>query len=146
MTCDSVITIPDLVYIDSCGSANITNDFNDSINASGLYPVGTTTVTYTAYYASDTLTCSFDVTRNPLDDAGFSYPDSVYYITDNPQNNIPEITGQTGGRFTFSSTDLVVDSLSGEIDFSLSESGGPFMYTTLQWVFVQAQTPMTLQL
>jgi hypothetical protein len=42
---------------------NPVNDFNNTADASGVYPVGTTTVTYTAADASgNTATCTFDVT------------------------------------------------------------------------------------
>ncbi|MFM1930993.1 MAG: hypothetical protein RL226_296, partial [Bacteroidota bacterium] len=63
--CQANITIPALNVTDNCGIASITNDFNGTADASGIYPVGTTTVTWTVEdTAGNISTCSFDVTVN----------------------------------------------------------------------------------
>lgn len=46
--CDAAVTVPALVASDACtGVDSIINNFNFTSNASGLYPPGTTTVTWT---------------------------------------------------------------------------------------------------
>lgn len=46
--CDAAVTVPALVAFDACtGVDSIVNDFNDTSNASGTYPPGTTVVTWT---------------------------------------------------------------------------------------------------
>ena len=62
--CEANVTIPLAVAQDNCTITTITNNHNGGgADASGTYPLGTTTVTFTAT-ASDGLTtsCSFDVT------------------------------------------------------------------------------------
>ncbi len=64
----------DYVYIDdvlienctsACGVTSIVNDYNGTDDASGTYPVGSTTVNWTATYSTgDTATCSHVVTVN----------------------------------------------------------------------------------
>jgi EF hand len=45
--CDAMVTVPALVASDNCGGVTIVNDFTGTDDASGLYPQGTTTVTWT---------------------------------------------------------------------------------------------------
>ena len=45
--CDAVVTVPAITAIDDCSAVTIVNDFNGTDDASGLYPQGTTTVTWT---------------------------------------------------------------------------------------------------
>lgn len=73
--CGATITIPAMtdmsgmnpapgsVYAtDNCGIASIVNDYTGTADASGFYPVGTTTVTFTVTdIYSNVSTCSFDV-------------------------------------------------------------------------------------
>jgi len=50
---------------DNCGVQSVTNNFTGTNNASGTYPIGTTSVTYTVTDAQgNTTTCSFTVTVN----------------------------------------------------------------------------------
>jgi large repetitive protein len=59
----ATVVIPVPVASDNCGSFTLTNDFNGTDNASGLYPVGVTTVTYTVTdECGNSTTCSFTVT------------------------------------------------------------------------------------
>jgi len=61
--CDAVVFYPAATATDNCSNTMITNDFDGSSNASGNYPVGSTTVTWTATDAgSNTATCSMTVT------------------------------------------------------------------------------------
>ncbi len=61
--CTAYVTVPLLVATDSCGSVTITNDFNNTSDASDVYPSGSTLVTWTVEdacgntsYASQTIT------------------------------------------------------------------------------------------
>lgn len=50
--CTANVTLPAPAVSDNCTGVTIRNDFNNTADASGVYPVGTTTVTWTAVDAS----------------------------------------------------------------------------------------------
>ncbi|MCK5921732.1 MAG: HYR domain-containing protein, partial [Methylococcales bacterium] len=55
-------------YMLTTGTPSVANDFNGTDNASGSYPVGTTTVTWTVTDASgNTANCTTDVTVNDVE-------------------------------------------------------------------------------
>ncbi|MCB0586051.1 MAG: HYR domain-containing protein, partial [Phaeodactylibacter sp.] len=56
--CEALINIP---VPTMPGPGTLVNSYTGGDNASGLYPVGVTTVTYTFFGAGDTLMCSFTV-------------------------------------------------------------------------------------
>ncbi len=57
------ITIPQPVYSEICSSVTLLNDINQTSNASGFYPVGTTTITWTATDECGNIsTCTMTVT------------------------------------------------------------------------------------
>jgi hypothetical protein len=57
------ITVPLPVTSDNCGVGLVVNDFNGTSNASGIYPAGNTTVTWTVTdIHGNTNTCSMQVT------------------------------------------------------------------------------------
>ena len=59
---NAVVEIPIPRMSDDCSNVRITNSFNGRANASGVYPIGTTTVVYTAYDAcGNSAICEFDV-------------------------------------------------------------------------------------
>ncbi len=63
--CDAAVTVPALVATDNCGIASIVNDFNGTADASGVYPQGTTTVTWTVTdTCGNTTVVSQDITVN----------------------------------------------------------------------------------
>lgn len=63
--CVAFVTVPVPNASDNCGSVLLTNDRTGTSNASGVYPTGTTTVTYTAEDEVENSTqCSFTVTVN----------------------------------------------------------------------------------
>lgn len=63
--CGAQVELLTPAHSDNCAVTSITNDFNGTSNASGLYPVGTTTVNWTVTDASgNTAGCSIDVTVN----------------------------------------------------------------------------------
>ncbi|MEO1437839.1 MAG: HYR domain-containing protein, partial [Bacteroidota bacterium] len=65
--CEAAVSIPvpqiNDFASDNCSDLTFTNDYNNGGDASGTYPVGTTTVIWTvADQQGNTVTCSFDVT------------------------------------------------------------------------------------
>ncbi|HOI86619.1 MAG TPA: HYR domain-containing protein, partial [Lentimicrobium sp.] len=45
--CEASVTVPQPVVSDNCGIASVVNSFNGTNDASGIYPEGTTTITWT---------------------------------------------------------------------------------------------------
>jgi len=61
--CEASVIVPVPVVNDNCGIASLVNSFNQTGDASGIYPVGTTTVTWTATDNSgNEVSCSMTVT------------------------------------------------------------------------------------
>ena len=61
--CEANISIPVPTISDNCAIDTVFNDFTNGLNASGTYPLGTTTVNYTIIDVNGNQnTCSFDVT------------------------------------------------------------------------------------
>ncbi|MDG1262272.1 MAG: HYR domain-containing protein, partial [Flavobacteriales bacterium] len=61
--CTASVTVPVPSTNDNCSVASVINDFNGTGNASGTYPLGTTTVTWTVTdYNGNTAQCSMTVT------------------------------------------------------------------------------------
>ncbi|MBL0314380.1 MAG: HYR domain-containing protein [Flavobacteriales bacterium] len=70
-SCDAIVTIPQISVADNCGIASVVNDFNNTADASGLYPVGITQVIWTVTDVHGNIsTCTQVVevqdTENPL--------------------------------------------------------------------------------
>jgi hypothetical protein len=58
-SCDAVVTVVAPTTADNCGVASVTNDYNATSDASGLYPLGETTIIWTITDGSDNATtCS----------------------------------------------------------------------------------------
>ena len=63
LSCDAYVEIDPVEITGDCDLMTITNDFNGTTNASGVYPEGTTTVTFTVISnTGELLGCQFDVT------------------------------------------------------------------------------------
>ena len=62
--CNANVTIPLAIASDNCTVSSVVNNYNGGgANASGIYPIGTTTVTFTVTDSVNrTATCSMDVT------------------------------------------------------------------------------------
>ena len=58
-SCDALVTVIAPTTSDFCGVASVTNDFNGTSDASGTYPVGTTTVVWTVTDDSSALPATF---------------------------------------------------------------------------------------
>jgi gliding motility-associated-like protein len=64
-SCQATVTIPVPAVSDNCGVREVVNDFNHSGDASGVYPVGLTTVVWTVTDIHGlTTTCTMTVTVN----------------------------------------------------------------------------------
>ena len=61
--CNAAVTVVGFATGDNCGVASVTNSYNNTANASGTYPVGTTTVTWTVTdIHGNTNTCTQNIT------------------------------------------------------------------------------------
>jgi len=69
-------------------------------------------------------TNDFTIEILQMDDASFSYAQSSYMTTD-PAPTLT-ITGLSGGTFTETTGNLVIDASTGELDLSASTVGGPY--------------------
>ena len=80
--CSAVVTIPKPVVTDPCNEGfTIKNSFNNTDNASGTYPVGVTTVSWTITDASGNVTnCTQKVTINDLQKPILTCPGNVTQI------------------------------------------------------------------
>jgi len=75
--CSRAVTLG-IPSLGTCTLVTLTNDFNGTSDASGIYDGGTTTVTFTATdAASNTATCSFDVTVNDTEAPTISCPSDI---------------------------------------------------------------------
>ena len=62
-SCTANVTIPPATATDNCLIANLVNDFNNTPDPSGNYPIGVTSVTFTATDGSgNSVSCIFSVT------------------------------------------------------------------------------------
>ena len=72
--CEASVTVGAPTVSDNCGSATYTNDYTGTTDASGTYPVGTTTVVWTATDDSgNSVSCSMSVTVS----GGFDVPQDI---------------------------------------------------------------------
>jgi hypothetical protein len=66
------------VAVNNCGTVTVTNDFNNLADASGSFPLGVTTVTYTAAdNFGNTSSCSFTVTVEDITPPQLSCPTDI---------------------------------------------------------------------
>lgn len=66
--CEAAVVVPPPDYSDNCPGAHVVCDYSGTDDASGVYPVGTTPVTWTVTdIAGQTSTCSHNVTVNLYD-------------------------------------------------------------------------------
>jgi len=80
--CSADVTIQVPLAIDNCGIASIINDFNNTNDASGVYPVGSTIVQWTVTDLSgNVVSCSMTVVVTDTEDPQIACPANI--ITDN---------------------------------------------------------------
>ena len=81
--CEALITIPTPEANDNCGIESLVNSFNGTADASGIYPVGTTTVTWTATDLSgNSVTCTMTVTVNDNEIPTIICPENIVVNSD----------------------------------------------------------------
>jgi gliding motility-associated-like protein len=81
--CGANIEIPVPVVDDNCGIESIVNDFNGTGNASGEYPIGTTTIVWTVTdIHGNTATCTTVVTVTDTEAPTIECPTNVEVSTD----------------------------------------------------------------
>lgn len=113
--CEAAVTVPVPTFGDNCTGSTIENDFNNTADASGTYPVGTTTVTWTATdVAGNTNTCTMDVVVEDTEDPTVTCPGDIA-IDNNP--------GDCGAVVTFTATST--DNCPGET-IAFSPASGSF--------------------
>lgn len=85
--CMAMVTVPMPTTDDNCGVLSVTNDYNDGgADASDMYPVGTTTVTFTVTDLSmNTQTCSMMVEVNDNTPPTISCSADIPLTTDSEQ-------------------------------------------------------------
>ncbi|MCC5946226.1 MAG: HYR domain-containing protein, partial [Bernardetiaceae bacterium] len=81
--CEANVTIAVPTTADNCGVASVVNDFTGTDNASAVYPLGTTTVTYTVTdNYGNTSSCSFTVTVQDNEIPTITCPADIIVDTD----------------------------------------------------------------
>jgi hypothetical protein len=81
-TCGAAVTVPQPTALGFCGSYIIENDFNNTDDASGTYPVGATTVNWIAVdERQDTARCSMTVTVTDNEKPTITCPTAVSATT-----------------------------------------------------------------
>jgi hypothetical protein len=76
--CSATVAVPLPIAADNCSVVSVINDFNSAEDASGTYPVGTTTVTWIVTdIAGNTATCATTVTVADTEDPGVICPADI---------------------------------------------------------------------
>ncbi|OWY22542.1 HYR domain-containing protein [Sphingobacteriales bacterium UPWRP_1] len=139
--CTAEITVPFISAFDNCLVTNLTNDYTGYADASGLYNIGTTLVTATAFDAAGHQTsCSFEVsvTADPVISCptNFNYVLPVGTCKMNVFGLSPVVSDAcgTGNVVTYSTTGA--SSLSGTVDIS----GREFVAGTTEVVYTLSDT------
>ncbi len=78
--CTANITVPVPDVADNCGILSVINDYNNSSDASGVYPVGTTTVIWTVTdQCGHTSTCSHTITVKDAEFPSVTCTEPIYH-------------------------------------------------------------------
>jgi gliding motility-associated-like protein len=81
--CEANVTVPQPEVSDNCGIENMVNSFNGTDNASGVYPVGTTVVTWTVTDIHGlTAECSMNITVTDNEVPVIVCPENMAVTTD----------------------------------------------------------------
>lgn len=77
-TCGATVIIPQPTIIENCGIATITNSVNNTVDASGFYPVGTSSILWTVTdECGNTSTCSMAITVNDSESPLITCPSNI---------------------------------------------------------------------
>ena len=81
--CEAMVTVPVPEANDNCGIGNLVNSFNGTADASDIYPVGTTTITWTAIDLNgNEATCTMTITVNDIEAPSIICPTDVTVSND----------------------------------------------------------------
>ncbi|MGM5470094.1 LamG-like jellyroll fold domain-containing protein [Flavobacteriaceae bacterium LMO-SS05] len=136
--CNANVTVPLATASDNCSISSISNDFNGGgANASGTYPVGTTTVTFTATDAAGrTDSCSMTVTVTDNQDPVFNCASlsQINYSADvscvnNTNVSVPQAIDNCGGT---------INAVGTRSDGVPLNNPWPLGTTTIIWTFTDA--------
>ena len=128
--CGAMVTIPAPVATDNCGIETIVNDFTGTSNASGEYPVGTTTIIWTVTdIHGNTATCEMTVTVNDGVNPTIECPEDITANTDPGACSamieipVPEVADNCG-----------IESITNDFNGTANASGEyPVGTTTIIW-------------
>ena len=97
--CQAYVTVPTPSTADNCGVASVINDYTGNDDASAVYPVGTTTVTWTVTdIHGNTARCSFLVTIQDVDHCGNHPPTAVDDTYTTPEDTLLAANNSGPGR------------------------------------------------
>ncbi len=83
--CEADVTVPVPTVSNDCGTYTLTNDFNNTSNASGTYPLGVTTITWTVTNSVGSSTsCTMTVTVIDVTQPTITCPDTTFLNCDDP--------------------------------------------------------------
>ncbi len=76
--CGATVVVPQPTIIENCGIPTITNSVNETDNASGFYPVGTSSVLWTVKdECGNTSTCSMEITVSDSEPPVITCPSNI---------------------------------------------------------------------
>ncbi|MBL7944352.1 MAG: HYR domain-containing protein, partial [Flavobacteriales bacterium] len=92
--CTASVTVPNPTVTGSCSGYSVTNNFNGTTDASGTYPLGTTTVVFTISTSCGVFgTCSITVTVNDDDAPAITCPGTqTLALNSSCQATLPDYT------------------------------------------------------
>ncbi|PKP49488.1 MAG: hypothetical protein CVT94_04800, partial [Bacteroidetes bacterium HGW-Bacteroidetes-11] len=129
--CEANVTVPQPEVSDNCGIASVVNSFNGTADASGIYPVGTTTINWIVTDIHGlTAECSMTVTVTDNEAPVIICPESIAVNTDPGvcEANVPVPQPEVSDNCGIAS---IVNSFNGTADASGIYPEG---ITTITWI------------
>ncbi|HLO92001.1 MAG TPA: HYR domain-containing protein, partial [Lentimicrobium sp.] len=137
--CGANIEIPQPEIADNCEVNSLSNDFNNTPNASGFYPVGTTTVVWTVTdIHGNTATCTMTVMVNDTEAPQIICPEDITIGT-NAENCSANVTVPAPEA----SDNCGIESLTNDFNGTANASGNyPIGTTVVTWTVTDLQGNM----
>jgi hypothetical protein len=124
-SCDAFVTVPPATATDNEGIASITNSINGTIDASGTYPLGVTTITWTAIdNTGNSSTCTMTITVEDNENPTITCPAPV-----SVNNN----SGSCGANGVTLGTPITADNCSVASVVNNAPASFPIGNTTVTW-------------